>query len=1537
MAKKAKKNLKLRKQIRKTMGTICLITAIVVAAIPVPGGVEADAGTTAVEGEKYTWENQIWKADLTASSSKNSSSIPVVDKNCTDIYTTGDGTFQFAYVNESNSSNNKIAVILGYNGRNLVDNYLEIPDEVDAYTKYNSNQGSFEGYVAVSKSQKPLFYAVYVDTPKVDATGNEMKDPVTGEVLTERTLSEYRPCYYNDRNSWQELDLTKFYYWEDANGDGIKDMDEYKETVTDNEQWIKNIKVFYIGNQTLIAKDSTASGAVQGWEIAEDAGKINTDPLKGIFANNTNIKTLVIGEYLKGIGNWAFYTCGGLDTVTLGNGVEEIGSYAFADCINLKTVNIPFLSNITFISDYAFQNCQALTKFTLPASVQYIYDHAFDGCWALSDLDIAGLSQGANVNLKDLGYYVFKGCTSLQRITIPASFVGEAGTKYEYCFALNNFKDCSNLRSITIQTAPSALRSYIEPVATTGKNGDNYTTDMFKNEVHETFYFECVEDSKAHEFASKNAIAFKYANEDKYEKKEIVNESTGASVLFQVNSQNQLLLFEMEGKVPEVTIPSTIGPYGISEINAGSFSNNCYLEKVTIPGTITAINEDAFKGCHNLKHVIFEDAARITKIGSGAFATQVVSSAHALDSNTKCDNKNFMQPDSSGNVKEPMLTFSGEVGSDIVPFRYAMSADGNINAGAQPKTYITYYSGWPTNLEIRYNPDNGRAEVVDYPTFEELSRYTQDSYPYMTQEYLDAAKQALTKYNLWLTDKSTQVTQNQWSIINAALNVVLPEGITGIASGLFNSDKNIESVTMESVKEIKAYSFSGCKSLTNITITGGAEIIHDYAFASKDGETSKLTTFRMTAGGETIGDYAFQNNENLTSVLISPQVTAMGLRPFKECTALEDVSFGGGPYFTCEDSIIYGKTDGVKTSVVQCLETRSKTINAKEMTGVKELKEEAFMDCEKVGSVDLSMSYIERIPKHSFANTTSLFQIVLPATCKSISEEAFKDSAVQYAEIPGSVTFIDPSAFDTYTEAQKNDPDFKQIEFYCEPDSAAETYANEYYNIIISEKEVEKYFTVTFWDYATASGAPSDTLAIVKEQTLLWHTSATAPDPVGRDGYRFSGWSLDYSDVSRDMDIYALYEKIDSEETKYTVTFVDWDDTVLYTQTVYPGKDAITPQNPTRTDYTFIGWRPAITNVQSDITTYAQYEYGKWVDSDGDGVPDKPDNSGSGSTDGSGSGSGNDNNSGSNNGSNNGNNSGNNNGTTNTKFYTLTVKNGSGSGSYAAGAQVPVIANEPATGQKFDKWVTENSAATFVSSSVAATFLIMPEGNVTIEATYKVDPNYTGNSGSSSGGSNGTTNVPGSTTKPGTIIVIDKNGLSNTGVVSGTVYGSSDNFVIKISEDKDATEEVLKALLNEYGTVENLKYFPMDISLYDSTGKTKITDTSGLSIQITLPLPDSMIKYAGNNKVASVVNERLDKLSARFSTIDGVPCVTFTAEHFSPYVIYVDVSDLSSSGTVDSSPKTGDIHPKWFFVMGLGCMAMFLFLKKDKNEKYIGA
>ena len=100
-----------------------------------------------------------------------------------------------------------------------------------------------------------------------------------------------------------------------------------------------------------------------------------------------------------------------------------------------------------------------------------------------------------------------------------------------------------------------------------------------------------------------------------------------------------------------------------------------------------------------------------------------------------------------------------------------------------------------------------------------------------------------------------------------------------------------------------------------------------------------------------------------------------------------------------------------------------------------------------------------------------------------------------------------------------------------------------------------------------------------------------------------------------------------------------------------------------------------------------------------------------------------------------------------------------------------------------------------------------------------------------------------------------------------------------------------------------------------------------------MPIPNDLVKYAGNNRIAYVSNGKLIPLSPKFTTINGVPCMTFVATHFSPYTIYVDTTNLSAGSIIDTTPKTGDgISPKWFVCIGMAALAIFLFVKKDKKR-----
>ena len=58
---------------------------------------------------------------------------------------------------------------------------------------------------------------------------------------------------------------------------------------------------------------------------------------------------------------------------------------------------------------------------------------------------------------------------------------------------------------------------------------------------------------------------------------------------------------------------------------------------------------------------------------------------------------------------------------------------------------------------------------------------------------------------------------------------------------------------------------------------------------------------------------------------------------------------------------------------------------------------------------------------------------------------------------------------------------------------------------------------------------------------------------------------------------------------KYTVTFADWDGTVLKTESVASGKAATAPADPTRAGYTFAGWDKAFDNITGDLVVTATY------------------------------------------------------------------------------------------------------------------------------------------------------------------------------------------------------------------------------------------------------------------------------------------------------------------------------------------------------------
>lgn len=1491
-----KKGRKLKRSVRKTLGALFLASAIAVAAIPVEG-LQAAPTEGSTDADWGTLDKNM----------PNMGSIPKV-KPSDKIYSTGDGKFQFAYVPPTENSANNVAVILGYDKDGFLDGIeggrLEIPNTVDAYARRTENLGTGRGFTAIGKNNEFIYY-------RVDTRVRDEDDPWEDDDKTipkYKTVSNYYPCdydtikdwYYTDASHQTERPLEDFYYYpdNDTSADPVQTDGEHV-----SHQWIKNQAVRYIGNQFLTSDGSggwtVQTGSEVTWSNKEE---------RGIFAKAGNIVHLIVGDELSGIGDYAFYGCTNLESITLKNGMNTIGVGAFADCINMTEANVDVTSMLNVIGDYAFYRCQALKTFTVPNQVSGIGNSAFEQCEKMTTFNFG--TENSNVLLSSMGDRVFKGCTSLKNITFKSNLSEE--------MLLTVFQGCTSLEYIELanNSATFNVNMSVSP---------QYDFDAFKADVRPTFYFKGIKDSALHNTATRYQVPFSYFDSnlgvDVYEL--TVTESDG-HVVYRVDENDKLIYCgpgkketgENETYLPStISMPETIGPQQIRAIDSGTFQNRCEIKKVSIPSSIVEIQANAFVGCHQLEWVIFKDPNDALTIGDHAFQTQ--------------EGTDIGNPPNHETYKPvPELHFVGPISYSSEPFDYAMRPSETIDNGTQPETHITYHSEWPAFLQVQYDPEKDENVLWDYPTLAELSTFVGEAVNsylpyYLTQERIDKLKVAEAVKNY--KENKTFSGTDEKEIIEAAVDLVLPEGIEGIKKDLFRINElgeNFETaanprdegvdktITAESIINVDEEAFRGHVSLVGV---------------------------KFSDATKSIGKHAFLDCKNLTSVSLPGTVEKLGIRPFGGCAKLSSVDFNGGPYFTCYNSIIYelGNDGETRTKLVEYLEgSKNIMLDAAELAGITELYPEAFMGT-NVLTVDLSRSRIKTVPESCFEKTEQLATVTLPTTINggSIEKNAFKDSSISYIRIPGYFINIDDDAF-------ADAPSFKDksLIIHCDEDdedgnhSMAADWATKR-ELEPSYKEPEIKYNVRFFYYDDdrVEHQLGDT------QSVLLGQSAVAPKAPEKEGYIFDdyypqGWKA----VTGNVDTYAEYTEITVETVYFDVIFEDYNGKEINKQRVAQGGTAVMPQSPTREGWFFQGWllsggdgeeyltASSLTNIQANMRFIAQYRLlqdGEIDNGQGETPSPSPGTGTSGSpgpgTSGS-PGPGTSASPGS-----------------NATLYTLTVQNGSGSGSYVEGAQPVIIANNPATGQVFDHWTVSPDDVKIASTVLSASVITMPAKDVTVTAHFKAG------SGSGSGGTgsgNNTTRRPNgseSISNGGTTVVIDKNGLSNTGVVSATVHGSSDDFVVKITESNEATEAVLRALMAEYGDdLTNIRYFPMDITLYDSTGNNKITDTTGLSVDITLPLPDSLITYAGNNKTASVVNSRLERLSPKFTTIQGVSCVTFTAEHFSPYVIYADLGDLGSGLVSDDTPKTGDlIHPKWFLAIGLACLSFIFFMQKDGKKQ----
>lgn len=349
---------------------------------------------------------------------------------------------------------------------------------------------------------------------------------------------------------------------------------------------------------------------------------------RGAFCGCKSLKSVVIPNTIKTIGDCAFWNCQSLVSISFPNGLEEIGNAAFEYCHNLTDISFP--KGIRNIGWDAFGDTKWLEK--QPDGLIYIGDILYGyKCYNEAPMDISveikhgtirivgGAFQGMNGlksiripnTVKYIGNRVFESCSSLTSIDIPNSVV-EIG---EMAFA-----DCSSLISINIPNSVNKIGagvfygcSSLKSVILSENITSLLTTVGNLEDGSQSFFEHCSSLTTISIPAKIEEIGIGIFNGCKSLESIIVHPNNKVYD----SRANCNAIIEKRTNTLVAGCKSTIIPNNIKAIGSFAFGYCSSLKSITIPDSVNIIETDAFYGCCSLSSIFLSNG--ITTIEEDAF------------------------------------------------------------------------------------------------------------------------------------------------------------------------------------------------------------------------------------------------------------------------------------------------------------------------------------------------------------------------------------------------------------------------------------------------------------------------------------------------------------------------------------------------------------------------------------------------------------------------------------------------------------------------------------------------------------------------------------------------------------------------------------------------------------------------------------------------------------------------------------------------------------------------------------------------------
>ena len=759
------------------------------------------------------------------------------------------------------------------------------------------------------------------------------------------------------------------------------------------------------------------------------------------------------GKKVTKIGDNAFIDCTELTSVTIPDGVTSIDEAAFLGCTSLTSVTIP--DSVTSIKSKAFFNCTSLKSVTIPASVTNIGDYALgyyeiyntDSCeWEMYKVDGFKINYVKNTyghmyalkngftdeaclltnELDDGTLEITKYAGNSATYVIPGEIDGKKVTE----IGDSTFKGCTELTSITIPdgvigignnafSGCTSLETVTIPASVTyvGNSAFYGCTSLKSVTIPESVTY-------IGGYAFAECYSLKYAD--------IPANVTGIGTSPFYNCRSLENINTDEANKWYTTVDGVL--YDKDKTELINYPAGKKDSSYVIPEGIRTIREKAFYGCLNLCELTIPDS--VTEIESGAFECSSLIS------------------DEYGTIKyvDGWVVGSGHTANVVlkdgtrgIAFE-AFSGDGIIEKVTMPDT-VKYINGCAfencTNLSEALLSSS--LENIERGAFLNCSNLADIVIP---DSVISITSDAFL--NTALLDKQNTPVKYAGKWVIAAEDrdkIVIKDGTKGIANNAFSGCTSLTDITIpDSVTKIGDYAFSNCNSLTEIKIPNKVKSIGGRVFWF----CGSLKNVTIPDSVTMIGDMAFVGCKSLTDITIPGSVTMIGDMAFSGCKSLTDI--------TIPDSV----TMIGDAAFARCIGLADITIS----DGVTMIGDNAFAGCTSLTDITIPGS-VTMIGNAAFGSCTSLTDITIPDSVTSIGDSAFYNCPkLINVTIPDSVTNIDDWAFGF----DENDEKIDGFKIYCYGGTAGEQYAKDNgFEYKILECKVHKFGEWTITEEASCT------------------------------------------------------------------------------------------------------------------------------------------------------------------------------------------------------------------------------------------------------------------------------------------------------------------------------------------------------------------------------------------------------------------------------------------------------------------------------------